>query len=193
MRKEGACAVGALALVAALSANAQAGQTSNAWQLRAPAVSQPEARASQASRLSAYESSIVGRINALRGVRGLRPLRVSRLLNVAASYHTAQMGARGFFEHESANGAPFWRRIERFYPSRAYRTWSVGENILWGSPDIGANEAVREWMQSPPHRANLLSREWREIGLGASNFRSAPGTYRGRQVTIVTADFGVRS
>jgi uncharacterized protein YkwD len=193
MRKVGACAVGALALVAALSAKAEAGRTSNAWQLRAPAASRPAAPASQASRLSAYESSILGRINALRGVRGLRPLRVSRPLNVAATYHTAQMGGRGFFEHESANGAPFWRRIERFYPSRSYRSWSVGENILWGSPDIAANEAVREWMQSPPHRANLLSREWREIGLGAINFRSAPGEYRGRQVTIVTADFGARS
>jgi uncharacterized protein YkwD len=126
-------------------------------------------------------------------VRGLRGLRVSRGLNAAAAYHSTQMGLRGFFEHESANGAPFWRRIERFYPSRNYRSWSVGENILWGSPDIAANEAVREWMLSPPHRANLLSREWREIGLGAVNFRSAPGEYRGRQVTIVTADFGARS
>jgi uncharacterized protein YkwD len=191
MGKLGVAALAAFAL-AALSTTAEARQTSTSWQLRG-ATSRPAADVSQASRLSAYESSILGRINGLRGLRGLRPLRVSRRLNVAAAYHTTQMGLRGFFEHESANGAPFWRRIERFYPSRAYRSWSVGENILWGSPDIGANEAVREWMLSPPHRANLLSREWREIGLGATNFPSAPGEYRGRQVTIVTADFGARS
>jgi uncharacterized protein YkwD len=192
MGKLGAAAAAALAL-AAFSTSAEAGQTSAAWQLRGSTASYPAAAESQASRLSAYESSILGRINALRGQRGLRALRVSRRLNVAAAYHTNQMGLRGFFEHESANGAPFWRRIERFYPSRAYRSWSVGENILWGSPDIGTNQAVREWMLSPPHRANLLSREWREIGLGAANFQSAPGEYRGRQVTIVTADFGARS
>jgi uncharacterized protein YkwD len=183
--------VAGLALIAALSAQAEARQTKSGWQLRADAKTTAGLRASQSS-LSAYESGIIGRVNALRGARGLRPLRVSRALNAAATYHTTQMGLRGFFEHESANGAPFWRRIERFYPSRPFRTWSVGENILWGSPDIGANEAVREWMLSPPHRANLLSREWREIGLGAINFTSAPGEYRGRKVTIVTADFGAR-
>jgi len=192
MGKLGAAAVAAFAL-AAFSTTAEARQTGAAWQLRAAESSRPAADTSQASRLSAYESSIVGRINALRGRRGLRPLRVSRRLNVAAAYHTTQMGLRGFFEHESANGAPFWRRIERFYPSGAYRSWSVGENILWGSPDIGVNEAVREWILSPPHRENLFSREWREIGLGAANFKSAPGEYRGRQVTIVTADFGTRA
>jgi uncharacterized protein YkwD len=103
------------------------------------------------------------------------------------------MGLRGFFEHESANGAEFWKRIERFYPSRRARSWSVGENIVWGSPDLSPQAAVRQWMQSPPHRANILSREWREIGLGANHFAAAPGTFRGGPVTIVTADFGTRT
>ncbi|HYZ18697.1 MAG TPA: CAP domain-containing protein [Gaiellaceae bacterium] len=153
----------------------------------------PAAPASQSSLLSAYESSVFARINSIRAARGLRPLRVSRGLTAAATYHTTQMGTRGFFEHESANGAPFWRRIERFYPSRNTRSWSVGENILWGSPDISPPSAVREWMLSPPHRENILSREWREIGLAAIHFASAPGEYGGRQVTIVTADFGTRT
>jgi uncharacterized protein YkwD len=47
-------------------------------------------------------------------------------------------------------------------------------------------------MQSPPHRANLLDRSWREIGVSAIHFDSAPGDYAGGPVTIVTADFGVR-
>jgi uncharacterized protein YkwD len=142
-------------------------------------------------RLSSLELDIVARINALRTTRGLRPLRVSRGLTAAATYHTRQMGQLGFFEHESVNGAPFWRRIERFYPGgRGY--WSVGENIFWESPDTNAASAVREWMQSPPHRQNLLAREWRDIGLAAEHFAAAPGTFGGRSVTIVTADFGVR-
>jgi uncharacterized protein YkwD len=48
-------------------------------------------------------------------------------------------------------------------------------------------------MLSPPHRENLLSREWREIGIAAIHFSSAPGEYEGRPVTIVTADFGARN
>jgi uncharacterized protein YkwD len=157
------------------------------------AAARPSAPAGSASILSAYASNVFSRINSLRGARGLRPLRVSRGLTAAATYHTNQMGIRGFFEHESANGAPFWKRIERFYPSPVGRGWSVGENILWGSPDISPASAVREWMLSPPHRQNLLSREWREIGIAAIHFASAPGEYGGRPVTIVTADFGTRT
>jgi uncharacterized protein YkwD len=153
----------------------------------------PTAPAGRASILSAYAANVFFRINSLRGARGLRPLRVSRGLTAAATYHSNQMGLRGFFEHESANGAPFWKRIERFYPALAGRGWSVGENILWGSPDISPASAVREWMLSPPHRENLLSREWREIGIAAVHFASAPGEYGGRPVTIVTADFGTRT
>jgi uncharacterized protein YkwD len=141
--------------------------------------------------LSALELDIVARINAQRTSRGLRGLRVSRGLTAAANYHTNQMGQLGFFEHESANGAAFWRRIQRFYPAR-HGYWSVGENILWQSPDTSAASAVREWMDSPPHRENILATEWRDIGVSAVHFESAPGAFGGRSVTIVTADFGVR-
>ena len=151
-----------------------------------------QTRPSRARRLlSALELDIVARINAQRTTRGLSPLRVSRRLTAAASYHTRQMGEIGFFEHESANGAPFWRRIERFYPAgRGY--WSVGENLFWESPDTSAASAVHEWMKSPPHRQNILAREWRDVGISAEHFATAPGAFGGRSVTIVTADFGVR-
>lgn len=138
------------------------------------------------------ESAVVARINAVRRSHGLRPLRHSSRLAAAADFHSRDMGRRGYFEHDSANGTAFWRRIERFYPSRGFRSWTVGENLLWGTDRYGAAFAVREWMNSPPHRENILSRDWREVGIGAAFFTSAPGEYRGRAVTIVTADFGSR-
>jgi uncharacterized protein YkwD len=141
--------------------------------------------------LSAFELEVVARINAQRRSRGLRALSVSRGLTFAANYHTHQMGQLGFFEHESVNGAPFWRRIQRFYPARR-GYWSVGENIFWESPDTNAATAVREWMRSDPHRQNILTREWREIGISARHFEDAPGAFGGRSVTIITTDFGVR-
>jgi uncharacterized protein YkwD len=141
--------------------------------------------------LSRLELDVVVRVNAQRTRRGLRALRVSRGLTAAANYHTNQMGQLGFFEHESVNGAPFWRRIQRFYPARR-GYWSVGENIFWESPDTNAATAVREWMHSQPHRQNILTREWREIGISAGHFEAAPGAFGGRSVTIITTDFGVR-
>ena len=87
------------------------------------------------------------------------------------------MGRLGFFEHESVNGAPFWRRIQRFYPAgRGY--WSVGENIFWESPDTSAASAVREWMHSPPHRENILdARVARDRHLGGA-LRLGTGRFR---------------
>ena len=46
-------------------------------------------------------------------------------------------------------------------------------------------DAVAMWLQSPGHRENLLSPEFRKVGLGV-----ARGTWNGRSVLYVTADFG---
>lgn len=161
----------------------------------AASVSAGEAPASRVPKtaMAALEDAVVVRINHVRRRRGLRPLRLNRRLAAAAGFHSRDMGRRGYFEHDSANGTVFWRRIERFYPSSGFRSWTVGENLLWASDSYGAAYAVREWMQSPPHRQNLLSRDWREIGIGAVYFAQAPGEYRGRSVTILTADFGART
>jgi uncharacterized protein YkwD len=142
--------------------------------------------------MAALESSVVVRMNIVRRSHGLRPLRLSSRLHAAAVFHSKDMGRRGYFEHDSLSGAPFWRRIERFYPSRGFRSWTVGENLLWGSDTYDAAFAVREWMNSPSHRQNMLSRSWREVGIGAVSFAGAPGEYGGRAVTILTADFGSR-
>lgn len=150
----------------------------------------PQHRAKSAT--AVLETAVIARINAVRRSHGLRPLRSNSRLAAAADFHSRDMGRRGYFEHDSANGTAFWRRIERFYPSRGFNSWTVGENLLWGTNRYGASFAVREWMNSPPHRENILSREWREVGIGAAFFGSAPGEYRGRAVTIVTADFGSR-
>lgn len=144
------------------------------------------------SAMAVLEDAVVARMNQVRASRGLRPLRVSRPLRVAADFHSRDMAGRGYFEHDSMSGTPFWRRIERFYPSRGFRSWTVGENLLWGTGTYGAAFAIREWMNSPPHRENILSRQWREVGIGAIHVPNAPGTFRGRTVTIVTADFGAR-
>jgi uncharacterized protein YkwD len=153
----------------------------------------PQSRKRTRSATAVLEHAVIGRINLIRRSRGLRPLRSNGRLAAAADFHSKDMARKGYFEHDSANGTAFWRRIERFYPSRGFRSWTVGENLLWGTDRYGAAFAVREWMASPPHRENILSRDWREIGIGAITVASAPGEYRGRTVTIVTADFGART
>jgi uncharacterized protein YkwD len=142
---------------------------------------------------SRLQSALLGQVNALRTAQGLPRLRLSRGLSAAAKAHSSQMARLGYFSHDSANGSSFLQRLSRYYKTRGYRSWYAGENILWASPDVGAAQALRMWLESPPHRANLLSPRWREIGLGAAHSPRAPGVYGNRAATIVTADFGVRS
>ena len=141
---------------------------------------------------TALATEIVQGINLERRARGLKALVTSTKLAAAAAQHTREMASQGYFEHESFDATPFWKRIERWYPSKGWRSWSVGENLLYSSPTVTAGEGIELWMNSPPHRANMLSRSWREIGISAIHFESAPGEYDGQPVTIVTADFGIR-
>jgi uncharacterized protein YkwD len=167
----------------------------NDWRVaeppQAPAQSQPPA-APPAPTASGYENVLLREINQVRSQNGLGALRTSRALAEAAEFHSRSMATRGFFAHESADGSSFWKRVERFYPSRGFSYWSAGENLAYGSPSMSADGAVRAWMNSPGHRANILSTSWTEIGIGAVHVDSAPGVYAGRPATIITTDFGVR-
>src|SRR5205085_7332242 len=118
--------------------------------------------------------------------------RLNLRLTAAARAHSRQMAKDGYFAHSSADGSSFWRRIQRFYVSTPWRYWSVGENLLWSSPDIDAGGALKLWLNSPEHRANLMNARWREIGVSAVHATQAGGVFHGLDVTIVTTDFGVR-
>jgi uncharacterized protein YkwD len=57
---------------------------------------------------------------------------------------------------------------------------------------VDAAGAVRMWMNSPPHRENLLNARWREVGLSAVHVDAGHGVFGTAPVTVLTADFGVR-
>jgi uncharacterized protein YkwD len=142
--------------------------------------------------LTALEGGVLQQLNAIRVRHGLTPLRISAPLTASADQHTREMAADGYFAHPSADGTAFWKRIRRWYGEGGYGLWSVGENLLWSSPDVDPAGALKLWMNSPEHRANILDPHWREIGVAALHADDAPGTYHGLSVTIVTTDFGVR-
>ena len=160
--------------------------------LAAPASGSADPRGA-VSPAAQLQSALVDQLNVLRASHGLSRLRVSPALTSAATVHSTSMAKKGYFSHDSANGSSFSQRLAYFYPARGYRSWSVGENLLWGSPDVGAVRALRLWLASPPHRANLLNPRWREVGLSAVHSTSAPGVYHNAPTTIVTADFGART
>jgi len=145
------------------------------------------------SREAGVQAALVRQVNAFRAAHRLTPLRLSSALSAAAAAHSTEMARLGYFSHNSANGRSFSQRVATYYRARGYRRWTAGENLAYGTPDMGAALTLKLWLASPPHRANLLDPHWRELGLSAVHATSAPGVYHGLPATIVTADFGARS
>jgi uncharacterized protein YkwD len=131
-------------------------------------------------------------INDVRLRHGLTALRLDTRLAGVARRHSLSMAEHGFFRHTSYEGSAFWRRIKPVFAPVEGRYWGVGENLALAAPGVSADEAVAMWLKSPRHRKNLLAPRWRAIGLGAVHALAAPGVFRGLDVTVVTADFGVR-
>ena len=144
------------------------------------------------STLQTLNHRVLVAVNRFRAAHHLRPLRESAALDDSAREHSFQMGSLGYFAHSSADGTSFWRRIQSYYGSRDFSYWSVGENLLWAAPSVSAERAMRMWIGSPEHLRNLLTPQWRQIGISAVHVVRAPGVFHGLGVTIITTDFGVR-
>ena len=125
-------------------------------------------------------------LNNERRSRGLRPLALNSKLSVAARRHARAMAARKFFAHGDFVGRI---RAARYFSGA--RSWTVGENIAWGSWNYATPASIHEgWMNSPPHRKNILSRRFREVGIGVAEGAPVGGQRFG--ATYAT-NFGARS
>jgi len=128
-------------------------------------------------------------LNRTRAAHGLPPLRLNAKLSHAARRHSRDMVRHRYFAHDSRNGrSPFDRMRATHYVPRG-ASWWLGENIGWGSGSLAQPIALlRAWMHSPEHRANILSRHFRDIGIGI-----APGAPGGGGGATYTTDFGQHS
>ena len=126
--------------------------------------------------------------NQIRAERNLPLLRENARLRRAAVGHSADMVSRGFFEHTTPNGVTMVDRIMASRYASPRFGWAFGENLAWGTGNLATPRAImKAWMESPGHRANVVKRAYREIGIGVvtgvPSDRGAGATY--------TADFGV--
>jgi uncharacterized protein YkwD len=146
------------------------------------------ASASQAGKRALVRATLCV-LNAERARHHLRPLRLNRRLSTAARRHSRAMARHRFFSHDSLGGGSFVDRIRGTGYLSGARSWFVGENIAYGSGSRSSPRAIGSaWMHSPPHRANILNRSFRAIGIGL-----ASGTPVGRGGATYTTDFGRRS
>jgi uncharacterized protein YkwD len=136
----------------------------------------PQSRAASVG-ISASERALLAEVNRVRSMHGLGALRSDGRLIRAARAHTQSMLRRNTFAHGDTAA-----RLRRF----GIRGGRVGENLAWGAGTYASAEAiVRMWLRSPRHRANLLHRGFRTVGLGTGF-----GSFAGHNgAIVVTANF----
>jgi uncharacterized protein YkwD len=135
-----------------------------------------ESRAASCQQATASAASagagVVGRavrclVNAERAAHGLAPVRAAAHLRVAAQRHAADMVVKHYFEHVSRDGSSLTDRARRAGYLSGARRYKLGENIGWGEAQLASATAiVRAWMNSPGHRAVILTPGFREVGVG---------------------------
>jgi uncharacterized protein YkwD len=152
------------------------------------ACSAANATAAKASKRALVRATLCV-LNAERARHNLRPLRLNHKLSTAAQRHSRAMARQKFFSHNSLGGGSFVDRIRRTGYLSGARSWTVGENIAYGSGSRSTPRSIGSaWMHSPPHAANILSGSFRSIGIGI-----ASGTPVGGGGGTYTTDFGRRS
>ena len=140
--------------------------------------------------LGQIERATLCLINVQRRAQGLPSLRPDRLLRLAALRHSRDMVVKRYFEHSSLGGGRFATRIRQTGYFAHSHFWMAGENLAWSvGPRSSPASVVRAWMNSPPHRRNILTRGYRDIGIGV-----VPGSPRRKaRGTTYTTDFGYRN
>lgn len=117
--------------------------------------------------------------NLQRTGNGLAPLIENAKLNSAASRKVQDMFNRQYFEHVSPDGKNVGDLVEGY----GYAYISVGENLALGNYK-NDQELVQAWMDSPGHRANILSTKFTEVGVAVGK-----GLFEGRQTWLAVQTF----
>jgi uncharacterized protein YkwD len=114
-------------------------------------------------------AGMIARVNQERRAFGRAPLRVNPRLDRAAQRHADDMLARSFYGHEDPEGrGPFQRAL-----ASGYRPLAVGENIARG--EFSLTEVMDGWMNSEPHRRDLLEPSFVDVGFGFARGKNANG------------------
>jgi uncharacterized protein YkwD len=107
------------------------------------------------------EQELIDLTNAERKKADLKPLAPNPQLTAAARGHAANMANQDKLEHTLDDKTPTGR-----VKAAGYKYRQTGENIAWGAEN--PKQVVEGWMDSEPHRENILKEEFTEIGVAVA-------------------------
>jgi uncharacterized protein YkwD len=127
--------------------------------------------------------------NQIRANAGLPLLKDNAKLRKAATSHSNDMVAEGYFDHTSLDGDTFVDRILDAGYAKRNGGWTIGENLAWGTGELSTPQAIMNaWMNSAGHKANIVKKAYKEVGISV---RLGVPTDAGVGATV-TADFGAK-
>ena len=103
-------------------------------------------------------------INHQRSRHGVPPVGASGELSHAARRHSRYIQKHRCFSHRCDGEAGLMKRVARSGYLAGARSAGCGEAIGWGK--MTPKRMVKRWMASPAHRAILLDRDFKRIGIG---------------------------
>ncbi|HEY1042129.1 MAG TPA: CAP domain-containing protein, partial [Candidatus Paceibacterota bacterium] len=123
-------------------------------------------------------SSVVSLTNEERAVKNLPALERNALLDLAARLKAEDMATKGYYAHVAPDGTTPMDFVNR----SGYRYRIIGENLV--VERTSADQVVEAFMGSPGHRANILRKDFTEIGVG-----TAEGTHKGKDAIFTVQIF----
>jgi uncharacterized protein YkwD len=141
---------------------------------------------------SAVEHATLCLVDQVRVANHLQALRSNdELVGVAVSQVSTMVSWNYFADVRPSGQTPLALVVVTRYPVHAANI-AVGQNIAWGTgPYTTPAHIVAEWMHSPPHRAVILTGEYRDAGVAVTP--ALPGVLRaGHRGATYAMEFGVR-
>ncbi len=126
------------------------------------------------------QNAILLLVNAERAKAALKPLVFNKRLADMAEAKANDMITKQYFAHVAPDGTDVVKLAERY----EYHYLNIGENLAMGD-FISSSDVMDGWMNSPGHRANILNKNYTEIGISAIE-----GNYEGRMVWYAVQEFG---
>jgi len=127
------------------------------------------------------QTGVIEWTNLQREKYGLPSLKESAKLNLGAELKVQDMFQNQYFGHESPSGEGVADLAENF----TYKFLAIGENLALGNFQ-NDKALVDGWMNSPGHRANILSSSYQEIGVAVGE-----GIFEGKTIWLAVQNFGL--
>lgn len=122
----------------------------------------------KASQMKRIERATRCLINNERKRHHLARLADNNALRKSSRWQGYDMLSHSYFDHSRPDGPAFADRILQFGYAQLASGYEIGENIGWASESIASpKQMVKMWMDSPPHRENILTGPFRDQAVDA--------------------------